>query len=198
MDCRLPDRYGESLVKRSRHAYRSPMHARVLRSDVARWLVVVLIAPMLLLGAFNGATFLAHRNHEHGVHLHPIGLLHSGVLAMDDHASCHGHDDASLPAERPAEGDQEGDQGGDELKAGPCCFIVCLDVQKQLPTRNLGLRKSLFPEAVCPIVAHVAPKLPQLDLSVGSRSGSLHDGPMHLILLGAGDRLVRTSRALLI
>jgi hypothetical protein len=152
--------------------------------------VVVLIVPMLVLGTFSRATFLAHEHDEHGVHLHPVGAFDEGELAAEVHASYHGHDSATMPSDLIV--------GGDELAESPCCFITCFDVQTQLPTRTMDLRKPLFPEAVFPIVAMVLPILPDLDCQVGSPGGSTKGGPMGLLALSASDRLVRTSRALLI
>jgi hypothetical protein len=170
------------------------MLARFMRSDVARWLVVVLIAPLLVLGVLNRAALLAHGHDDHGLHLHPVGLLHVGGLAIDDHASLHAHDCETSLSKLPAACDAR----GDELTETPCCFIICIDFHKQLPTRTACLRNPVCPEVEFPIVAFVMPRSPDLDVHVGSPGGELNDAPMHLLALRASDRLVRTSHALLI
>jgi len=170
------------------------MLARTMRSEVARWLVVVLIAPLLVLGTFNPATFLAHGHDEHGVHLHALDVFDGTKLAAADHADDHGHDHAALPSEVPA--DEERD--GSELAEVPDGVIFSFDVHTQLPTRSVDLGRTLSPAVMFAIVAFVLPTSPDLDLHVGSPGGAFSGGPMNLLALRAGDRIVRTSRALLI
>jgi hypothetical protein len=181
-------------VDRISHVYPSPTLARVLRSEVSRWLAVVLIAPMLILGMFNGTAFLAQAHNEHGVHLHSVRVLDGGSLAAADHAVDHGHEHEALPDHGSANGDED----GEGLAEVPQCVIFAVDVHKQLPTRSLDLRKSLTPAAFIAVMAFVIPTSPDLDRHVGSPGGAAQSAPMDLLALSASDRLVRTSRALLI
>lgn len=165
-----------------------------MRSDVARWLAVVLIAPLLMLGSFNRATFLAHGHDDHGMHLHQVGALDGREFAVEDHHDDHGHNHAVLPSEAPT--DVEPDD--DELAEVPDGVIISFDDHKQLPTRNIDLGNALSPAVIFAVVAFALPTSPDLDLHVGSPGGALSRGPMDLMALRAGDRIVRTSRALLI
>lgn len=171
-----------------------------MRSDAARWLAIVLIAPMLVLGTFNGAAFLAHWHDDEGLHVHPIGVLDGGKLAAADHADHHahvddhGHDHPAQSCDVPADGEPDEDQ----LATVPHGVIISFDVHKHVPTRSLDLGKILSPPATFQSVAFVLPMSPDLDPHVGSPGGSLNGGPIDLFVLSAGDRLVRTSRALLI
>jgi hypothetical protein len=169
-----------------------------MRSNVAHWLAVVLIAPMLVLGAFNRATFLAHGHDDHGMHLHQVGVHYDGKLTAadhaDDHADEHGHDHGPLPSDNLP----DGEQGGTQLAEVPGGVLISFDTHKQLPTRTIDLGKTLSPAVVVAFIAFVLPISPDLDLHVGSPGGAFNCGPMNLLALRASDRLVRTSRALLI
>jgi len=165
-----------------------------MRSDAARWLAVLLIAPILVFGASNGATLLAHGHDEHGMHMHAVWVFDDGKLAAADHADDHCHDHAAVPSEVPGDGEQD----GEKLADVPCGIIVSFNVHMQLPTRSVDREKILSPAKVFAIVACVVPTLRDLDLHVGSPGGALNGGPMNLLALRACDRLVRSSRALLI
>lgn len=165
-----------------------------MRSNVARWLAVVLIAPILVLGAFNRATFLAHGHDDHGMHLHQVGVHDAGKLTAEDHADDHGHDHGPLPSDAPT----HEEQGGTQLAEVPGGVLISFDTHKQLPTRSLDLGKTLSPAVVVAFIAFVLPISPNLDLHIGSPGGAFNGGPMNLLALSASDRLVRTSRALLI
>lgn len=190
----LSGRYTHTPVYRTRHSHPSPFLTRATRSEVARWLAVLLIAPMLMLWAFNGATFFAHGHNVCGMHLHPVVVLGDDRLGVADHADVHCHDHAALPSEVPENGEQDGKQ----LAEVPGGIIFSFEVQMQLPTRSVDLEKTLSPATVFAIFAFVLPASPDLDLHDGSPGGTLNSGPMNLLSLRAGDRLVRTSRALLI
>jgi hypothetical protein len=161
-----------------------------MRSNMARRLAVVLIAPMLVLGAFNRATFLAHGHDDHGMHLHQVGVHDDGKLTAVDHVDDHG----PLPSDAPM--DEE--QGGTQLAEVPDGILISFDAHNQLPTRSLDLGKTLSPAVIVAFIAFVLPTAPHLDLHIGSPGGAFNSGPMNLLALRASDRLVRTSRALLI
>jgi len=166
-----------------------------MRSDVMRWLAVVVLAPMMAIHTFSGAQFLAHDHDDHGTHLHAVGPLTGAELAAADHADDHGHDhgvqpsDCSVPCDG-AEGELQG-----EVPEG---VIVSIDVHKQLPPRGTDLGKSLLPAMMFVIAVFAMPPSPDFDRHVGSPGGAAGGGPLDLVALSASDRLVRTSRALLI
>jgi hypothetical protein len=194
MDCSIPDRYTPSPMHRARHSRPSPLLERIVRSSMARWLAVLLIAPILVFGISMRAKFLAHCHHEQQVHLHPVAVLANSELCAADHAGDDGHGHASLGSDRP----DGGQRVCREFGKAPCGLIICFDVHKQLPTRTLDFGKPLSRAAIVAIAACVPSKSQYLDLRVGSPGGALNGGPMHRLSLKAGDRLVRTSRALLI
>jgi len=167
-----------------------------MRSDVMRWLTVVVLAPMVAIGTFGGAQFLVHGHDDHGTHLHPVGPLKGAELAAADHADHHGHDHALPPSDGtdPSDGDEGGEQSG-EVPEG---VIVSIDIHKQRPTRGTDLGKSLLPAAMFVVAVFVMPPSPELDRHVGPPGGAASGGPLDRVALSASDRLVRTSRALLI
>ncbi|GMV26740.1 MAG: hypothetical protein AMXMBFR58_27710 [Phycisphaerae bacterium] len=195
MDALRPARYTLPPVSRRTSAYPLSMFARLMRSDAMRWLAVVVLAPMMAMGTLGGAQFLSHGHDDHGTHLHPVGPLKGAELAAADHADDHGHDHAVSASDSPApcDGDEDGLPG--EVPEG---VIVSIDVHKQLPTRGTDLSKSLLPAVMFVIAVFVVPPSPELDGHVGSPGGAGGGGPLDLVALSASDRLVRTSRALLI
>lgn len=195
MDAWRPARYTQPPVSRRTTAYPLPMFARLMRSDVMRWLAVVVLAPMMALGTFGGARFLAHGHDDHGTHLHPVGQLKGAELTAADHADDHGHDHAVQPSDCfvPGDGD-EGELPGEVPKG----VIVSIDDHKQLPPRGTDLGKSLLPAVMFVMAVFLMPPSPDLDRHIGSPGGASSGGPLDLVGLSASDRLVRTSRALLI
>jgi hypothetical protein len=174
---------------------RQPGHfTRLTRSEVTRWLAVVLLAPLLALGTLGGQQFLAHGHDEHGTHLHPVLMADGGQFDAADHADHHGHEHPGTPPEAPGEEDDGGDS--DQVPNG---VRVSLPGHKQLPARGMSIGKtlSLIPAAVV-LTPSVTVLLPDPNQRAGPPRGLPGRGPMHLQRLSAGDRLVRTSRALLI
>jgi hypothetical protein len=175
-------------VKQRCHPARSPRFIRLLRAEMARWLAVALLIPLMTLGSFGGGQFLAHGHDEHGTHLHPVGSLDDGKLAASAHADHHGHDHSPSPSDLPVDEDRDDDG---EVPAG---VIVSIDVHKPLPARGIDLGETLLPPAPFVIAVFAMAPEPDLDRHIGSPGGK----PLGLIGLSASDRLVRTSRALLI
>jgi hypothetical protein len=194
MDGGTRDRYTPTPVPRTSHPHPSPVVARIMRSDMVRWLAVLLVVPVLVFGVANGATFLAHGHDDHGMHLHAVGVLDDGKLAAADHAEDHGHDHAVPPTDLPADGQTDDSQ----LAETPGGVLVSFGVHKQQPVRGVDLTKTLSPAAIVAIVIFALPTSPDLKCHVGSPGGVFEGGPLDLYALRASDRLVRTSRALLI
>ncbi len=161
-----------------------------------RCLLVAVLIPILALGTFGGTQFLAHSHDEHGLHLHAVGQLKGDRLAAAIHADHHGQDRAVQPSDwtDPCD-DGECREGLDDEPEG---VIVSIDVHKQRPTRGTDLAASLLPAVMLTIaVFEMSPSL-DLDHCIGSPGGALGGGPLDLVALSASDRLIRTSRALLI
>lgn len=160
-----------------------------------RWLAFVVLAPILALGTFGGARFLAHNHDDHGMHWHPVvvGPLKGAELAAADHADLHGHDHSVPPSDctEPSDGDEE----PCEVPEG---VIVSIDVHKRMPTRGTDLDRSMLPVVLFVIADFVMPPPPDLDRHIGSPGGDAGGCPLDLVALSARDRLVRTSMALLI
>lgn len=154
----------------------------------------MILTPLLVLAPLGGSTFLSHGHDEHGAHLHAAGLLHGGMLALADHAKDHGHEH-SMPPKLASDGEQE---SGSEQGEVPEGTIVSLAQPKQLPQRSLDLAQALCPSALMAIAIMVMPAAPHLERQAGSPGGLLDGEPSNLRPLTAGERLVRTSRALLI
>jgi hypothetical protein len=169
-----------SLMKRSR---RSKFATNLNRAttQAARWLAVILIAPLLMLGTFHQATFLSHCHDDHGVHLHPLEAGEIVKFSAAAHAADHGHDHT--------------DAGADD---GPEGVVISVDAYESMPTRGVELGKALSTAAVAVMVTFDLLASPDLGQHVGSPGGTRPRGPMDLLAISAGDRLVRTSRALLI
>lgn len=165
-----------------------------MRSDVVRWIAVVLITPILVLGAISRATFRSHCHDEHGMHLHAVVMIADGMLTAAGHADDHGHGHAALGSDSR----DGGEHVCHELGKVPCCLIICFNAHKQLPTRTVGFKEQLSRAAMFAMAVVALPPYLGLNLSVGLPGGALNGGPMDLLALRAGDRLVRTSRALLI
>jgi hypothetical protein len=128
------------------------------------------------------------------MHLHPVRALDGGKLAAADHAADHGHDHRGGPAETPADqGDDRHDQG-----RAPDGVLVSLPDHKQVPARGADLGQALAPATSFVGLAFLAPPPPILDRRIGSPGGPPGGGPLSLRALSAGDRLMRTSCALLI
>jgi hypothetical protein len=70
-------------------------------------------------------------------------------------------------------------------------------VHMQLPTSRADFSTSLARSAML-VIEMVLPRTPVAVLQLRSTDGVLGRGPANLLGLCAGDRLVRTSRALLI
>lgn len=196
MDAFRPGRYTLPPVFRRTSGHPLSTFSRLMRSDVMRWLAAVVLVPLMAIGTFGGAKFLAHGHDDHETHLHPLGLLKVAELAAADHADHHGHDHDVLPSDRSVPFD--GDEGGEEPAEVPEGVIVSIDVHKQLPTRGTDLGKSLLPAVMFVIAVFAMPPSPDLERHVGSPGGAIGGGPLDLVALSASDRLVRTSRALLI
>jgi hypothetical protein len=158
---------------------------------VARWIVAALVIPMMALGVFNRAVYLSHTHDDHGLHLHSLSAWDGGMLDPAHHLADHGHPE--VPGHIPADGEEH----GLELAVVPGTVVITPEAPKQLPPRGLDLTKTLTPVAILVIAVFALPAPPDPGLHIGSPGGHA-SGQMDLLARGAMDRLVRTSRALLL
>lgn len=157
---------------------------------------------MLALGAFHRATLFAHQHGDGDFHLHRISVLGGARLADAVHSDHHGQDHLGVPTDHCPGGFHggcsDGDLPGDQPVEAPGCMIVVIDAHEQLLTRGTELGKAVPLAVTFAIVALVLPPSPDLALPLGSPGGVFRCGPMSQRSLSAGERLVRTSCALLL
>lgn len=182
---------------------RSPFD-RVIRSQWARCVLAVVLIPILVLGAFGGTTFLAHAHDGHDAHLHASPSIEEARLSAHQHrlahalgiATCDGHDDHSSSGETPAEPVQDPD-----LPApveDPSGLVITIPDHEQLVSRGIDLSQALQAAQILHCALAWFWAQPHVEQDEGSPGGSIASGPLHLSALTAGQRLVRTSCALLI
>jgi hypothetical protein len=180
-----------------------------MRSAWARCVLAAVMVPMFLLGVFGGTTFLAHAHDGHRLHLHASSSVAEARLAAELHrlahaagtADCghhhHGEHDGDAHEHGVPSGpgnDEHGPSTSDESDG----FIVTVPDHEQLSSRGADLTKSLTTAEVLLVAAELLWDGPDLFDEVGSPGGRTAECPRHLCALTAGQRLVRTSRALLI
>lgn len=182
-------------------AHPPTLFRRLLRSATARVVMLVLMVPLLAIGPFCGTSFLSHEHDEEGVHGHagPTHVVMQDVAGW--HASEHGvsPDNAAIArlAERNA-GDELSVEGNEQALESPSGLLVSSPVHEHLLVRGIDLSQALKSAQV----AHgiLAWFCLQAEFPEDHEPGGASDGngPRHLLALTAGDRIVRTSRALLI
>lgn len=163
------------------------------RGALARWLAVAVLAPLLVLSPFGGRTIVAHGHAGHGVHFHALeGPSSRQVAAAARQAlencsafrGCGDHDHG--PADGPGPGDQE-EPGG-------------VSVPEYEPFRSWDTNLNMAGRAWTASVSWWMAPARYTGQGPGLRPPKLVDaaGAPPGWPLRAGDRLVRTSRALLI
>lgn len=194
MDPSSADRYTLPAVRPNR-VYQSPAIFRFLRSGVVRWVVLLVLAPVLVLGGFAGAEFLAHSHEEHGFHLHAVSSGDARIVSAADHVADHGRDQ---PDPNAGASSDEQTPAGDEDPAGECDetdgTIIAIGHHQKAPNRGTSLSTLLTPALT--VVAILTPVQPgPCWVSIAPPRSA---GPVFLSTLKTGDRLVRTSCALLL
>lgn len=164
-----------------------------MRSGLARWIVAILVIPVLVLGVFDRVTFLWHGHDGHGVHLHALSASEGGHVAVANHIVDTCHDRSGVPDHISIDHESSGVERA-ELPDG---VIITVDVPETLPSRGGDLTKALNPTVVFTFAVFVLPASREIGLHIGSPGGRV-SSQMDLFALSANDRLVRTSRALLI
>lgn len=169
-----------------------------MRSAWARCVLAVVMIPLLVLGVFGGTTFLAHAHDGHHLHVHASSSVAEARLAAERHREAHASGAADCGHHHDDHGAGDGYHGapatGDESDG----FIVTVPDHEQLSSRGAELSDALG--VALPVVFDVSLAWAEPDLfeDTGSPGGRWCDGPRHLCALTAGQRLVRTSLALLI
>ena len=131
---------------------------------------------MLFLWSFGGTTVLAHAHNDHDTHLH-VALSEEAIrLSAEQHHLAH-------------------TSGG-----GSCDFDVIISIPDHdlMVARGINLSVTLKPARIIHFVLAWIWAQPCVSDQLGSPGGCPPSGPRHLCALTAGQRLVRTSQALLI
>lgn len=193
-------------MNRDRRLHSTFRLSRLGRSDAARWLAIVLFAPLLVLGVFGGAQFLTHGHAQSGLHLHPVVAIEGGGLVMADR-SCHeGHTHAPLPVAADCAGGANHAGHAHAISDNDCHeprpvhgVILSWPELEHLLSRGVDLGDLLCAVPVYIPAIFVLPSLSDDAAIVWIKSpGPSSHGPASLCALSARDRLVRTSTALLL
>lgn len=180
----------------------------MMRSDLARWIAVAVFTPLLVLSAFGGTTFLAHGHDAHGLHLHAGHSVQGAEYSAARHIAAHDQgrcvlDGASADADHgPAESQRgcpaDNEPAPSDADHPPVGVIVSVPDHDQIPTQPAELSKALSAIATILFVEFQLPACPAVERCISDPGGRVGHGPRDLVAVRAGDRLVRTSRALLI
>jgi hypothetical protein len=165
-----------------------------------RWLGLIILIPTLLMGILGGTQFLAHGHGDHGVHVHHLHVppLDTSALRSTHDALHHvAHDGHTHPtAPQPPWAHDAGATFPDHTS--PRGALISLPDHDQLPARQVDLGRHLQLATPAPVAIFDVPAAPQLKHHIGSPGGRPAVGPLDLHATSAGERLLRTSRALLI
>jgi hypothetical protein len=176
-----------------------------MRSEVARWLAVVILAPLLALGTFGGFRVYAHAHDGHGLHFHAARTNAGAVSAAATHRASHQHGACAIDAPARTCEDSGGcghTAGHRSAAADPGAstpgegILIVLPDHEQMLARGIALNGPTSPVAALVLAAFVVPSWPVLDRHIGSPGGAAASPNPHA--LHATDRLVRTSCALLL
>jgi hypothetical protein len=178
---------------------------RFMRLRVVRCVLAAVLIPVLVLGIFGGITFLSHSHDEHDSHLHASSsfgdtrlsaeqhrLAHA--VGMDPHQGCRScSEGCPLSSSDPIE-----EQDFPAPTEAPDGLVITIPDHEQLVARGIDLSQTLKAAQVfqCFLASYWAQ--PDVSEEAGSPGGLDPSGPRHLCALTAGQRLVRTSQALLI
>lgn len=181
---------------------------RFLRSQWTRCLLTALLVPMLVLAGFGGVTFLAHAHDGHGSHLHAAASVDAARLAATEHLHAHsvGVTACEYPAVPASRVGHKHDLGSKSLRGSdgpvpveaPTGLIISIPDGEQLGSRFIDWSQQLDIVKVSRDALAYSYPLPHVVYEEGSPGGPLTASARHLASFTAGQRLVRTSHALLI
>jgi len=158
------------------------------------------MVPMLVVGSFGGTSFLSHDHDEEAAHTHigPTHLVaqdlagwHAGEHSISKNQAdcvCLGGCGDGLPTEENEPFTAESPEG----------LLISIPDHEQMVARGIDLSQTLKTAQVVQCVLAWFWAQPDVSENMGSAGGCDPGGPRHLCALTAGQRLVRTSRALLI
>lgn len=152
-----------------------------------------MLVPLMAVGTFGGAHCIVHCHDDSGTHLHSVSSIDGGECVQVAHAAAHQQGDAPSPTDTVALAatdcaDQNGNPDGTEVSLG---------VHKQISPRGPGLAEVLLFTALVSIA--LPPETPPPPVPHAGSPGVPHGkGPVSFIALCANERLVSTSRALLL
>jgi len=168
---------------------------RFLRSPVARCVMAVVLIPMMVITAFGGTTFLAHAHVGHGTHLHAVATRDADRFCAEQHDALHASGSADHD-HKPADTDHKHDFPSPVEE--PEGLVITIPDHEIVAPRGVDVASVLKAVQVVQFPTSVLWETPDIAEVIGSPGGASLPGPRHLCALSAGQRLVRTSRALLI
>lgn len=191
---------------------RNAFISRFMRSQVARWALAAVLMPVLVLGAFGGTTFLIHAHDEHDAHLHASFSIADSRFSAEQHLLAHGtgtcgeshthqgcHTDCEgCPHSSPDPIEEDDYPASSEEPAG---LTITIPDHELLVACGIDLSQTLKSAQVVLCVFAWFWTQPDVIEEIGSPGGcgpGCGGGPLQLCALTAGQRLVRTSQALLI
>gem|GEM_PF-4114356 len=168
-----------------------PFLRRGMRSRALRCAMAMVLIPLLVLSVFGGTVFLIHDHGDHG-HVHAAAIKAGRFSAAETFAAHHCKSESTDPAVSDIERDPL------ELLCTSEGLVVSIPDQDLAAARGVTAVSILcdFQLATAVVVLCWIP--PDIIDEMGSPGGMCSQGPRHLCALSAGQRLLRTSRALLI
>lgn len=156
--------------------------SRLSRTKLVRSFMVTLMVLVACVRPFGGATVVAHDHHDADPHLH----VSSSHTCADHPADSHPHAPAHTHATDPITNEE------------PDGLLLSIPLHDQTLTRGIDLSTLItIAEVIVPAawILMPAPHSALQDDPPADRVGSI---PRHVCALHAGERIMRTSRALLI
>lgn len=179
-------------------------------SDAARWVALVALVPALLVSnALGGISVLAHRHDGHGLHVHAADSMRGAEVSAANHLAWHAFGRCTTTDEDPGEQQRRSVACPDDQKRDcpdpmveneegrtrtPGGVRLSLPDDDQLPRRGADADLSFLSGAVRALVFIGRPP----DVMCPWRGGPPNSQPPGVCGLRPSDRLMRTSRALLL
>jgi hypothetical protein len=164
-----------------------PIALRRLRGNVASVLLVFMILLVAVVRPFAGTAILLHDHHDLGSHTHAAPMMAIAGASGAWHADHH-EDEPGFPANENG-GYSIEDTGG---------TVISVTTDPHLPARQAATPVDLRFKSLATVASWILLVPPYVGPEPGSPGGGVSSSPCHLCSLTAGDRLVATSRALLI
>lgn len=186
---------------------------RFKRAEWLRAALAVVMVPIMVVGIFGGTTILAHSHDGHHTHVHAALTEAAARIVAAQHITAHRagtpcgldaphlahadapHDHPPVDPNQPPSAPHGPDP---EHVPAPGDTIVLIPDIEQIVVRAVELGPDLTAAGALPLAHHgcTPPSGPAGQL--GSPGGHLSAAPWHLCALTSGQRLLRTSQAMLI